>query len=136
MIILHSHFIQFQVNIKSSVNFCLFGTFADFIHSSPTSYFKKEIQNFTMNKYFYFLKKMLIIQFPYMEIVWLAFFLMAKQKLWICPKLFLFFFQPQIDFCTQANISKNIFFACKIFIFCVHNVVLDSLILGFFSFSL
>ena len=44
-----------------------------------------------------------------------GFFLMATHKIFqvilkIWPKIFLFFFQPQIEFRTQTNIFRKIFF--------------------------
>ena len=122
MIILLSHFIKFQANIKSSVNFCLFGTFADLNHSSPTSYFKKEIQNLTMNKYFCFLEKHAFHTIPVYGNCITGIFFDGDTK--IFPSNFEFapnfFFQPQIDFCTQANIFQKHFFACKnLFFVCI-----------------
>ena len=52
----------------------------------------------------------------------------------ICPKIFLFFFQQQLEFCTQTNIFRKNFFCMQNLIFCVHNVVLDTIILAFFLF--
>ena len=67
-------------------------------------------------------------------------FLMATQKIFqvilkIWPKKFLFFFQPQIEFRAQTNIFRN-FFCMQNLIFCVHNVVLDTIKLAFIFFSL
>ena len=64
-------------------------------------------------------------------------FLMAMTKFFqnifeIVSKIF--FSQPQIDFRTQKNFFEKKFI--KNLIFCVYNVVLDILILDFFSFSL
>ena len=39
----------------------------------------------------------------------------------ICPKFFLFFFQPQIEFSTQTNIFRKKKFCMQNLIFCVHN---------------
>ena len=70
---------------------------------------------------------MLVIELPYIENVWLAFFWWRRQKFQsifeIAPKIFfVFFFQPQNDFRTQTNI------------FYVYNVVLDIPLLDFFPF--
>ena len=84
----------------------------------------------------FFFEKMLSIQFPYMEIVWLAFFESDTKNL---PQFFEnlpqnFFFQPQFEFCTQTNIFRKKKFLHAKFNFFVHNVVLDTIILAFFPF--
>ena len=68
-------------------------------------------------------------------------FLMATQKkfqviLKIWPKNLFVFFQPQIDFRTQTNIFRKKKFCMQNLIFCVHNVVLDTIKLAFIFFSL
>ena len=71
---------------------------------------------------------MLIIQFPYMEIVWLAFFWWRHKNFSSnfenLAQNFFVFFRPQIEFCTQTNIFRKNFFCTQNLIFCVHNVVL------------
>ena len=62
-------------------------------------------------------------------------FLMKTQKLFkanfeIAPNIY--FFQPQIEFCTRKTLSKKKFFHAKIICFCEHNVVLDTLMWDFF----
>ena len=81
---------------------------------------------------------MLIKQFLYMEIVWLAFFLMATAK--IIPSNFeiilnflQFFSTANWTLYLDKHISKKLYAK---FIFFVHNVILVSLILDFFFFSL
>ena len=49
------------------------------------------------------------------------------------PKKILVFFLPKIECSIETHIFQKVF-ACKIF--CVYNVVLVTLILDFFSFSL
>ena len=58
------------------------------------------------------------------------FFLVILKK---CPEIF---FKPQIELNMQTNMFRKKCFVCKIYFFCVHNVVLDTLMLGFSSFSL
>ena len=87
--------------------------FLRLFENSWTDWWQKKTEtNWKKNKLKYFLKKMLSIQFPFIEIVWLA-FLMPTQNFFqvilkICTKIvFCFFFQPQIEFCTQTNIFRN-----------------------------
>ena len=54
----------------------------------------------------------------------------------LAQKFFCFFFQPQIDFRTQTNIFRKKNFCMQNLIFCVHNVVLDTIKLAFIFFSL
>ena len=79
---------------------------------------------------FVFWKKTLVIQFPYMEIVWLAFFWWWRQK------FFVFFSNRKLIFVFKQTIFEEKKFCMQNLIFCVYNVVLDILILDFFSFSL
>ena len=69
-----------------------------------------------------FLKKMLSIQFPFMEFLRLAFFY-VDTKVFSSESLpqnyfFLFFFQPQIEFCTQTNIFRKFFFMQNVIFLC------------------
>ena len=54
----------------------------------------------------------------------------------LAQNFFCFFFQPQIDFRTQTNIFRKKNFCMQNLIFCVHNVVLDTIKLTFIFFSL
>ena len=78
--------------------------------------------------------------FPYSFHIWKLYdwhFLMATQKNFsskfenLPQKFCSFFFQPQIEFCTQTNIFRKNFLHAN-FIFCLHNVVLDIQKLVFF----
>ena len=50
-------------------------------------------------------------------------------------KFFSFFFQEQIEFCTQTKVFRKFFFCMQNLVFCVHNVVLDTIVLAFFLFT-
>ena len=89
---------------------------------------------------FVFWKKTLVIQFPYMEIVWLAFFWWRRQKFFkvflkLPPKIFCVFSIANWFLYSNKHLKKKKF-CMQNLIFCVYNVVLDILILDFFSFSL
>ena len=91
-------------------------------------------------------KKMIIIPFPFMEIVWLPIFEGKKVILglavfgansilfWICPKIFWFFFSTANRFLYASKHFPKFFFMQNFVFFC-HNVVLDTIILELFSFS-
>ena len=66
-----------------------------------------------------FLNKILSIQFPYMEIIWLAFFDGDKKNfqiiLKICPKKFFCFFSTATQILyANKHFPKKFFFARKI----------------------
>ena len=92
------------------------------------------------NRGFRFLKKMLIIQFPYMKIYDWHFFdgdtkiFQVILKIW--PRNFFVFFSTanRISYANK-HFSKK-FFCMQNLIFCVHNVVLDAIILAFTFFWL
>ena len=91
-------------------------------------------------RFFVFLKKMLIIQFPYMDNLWLAFLWWRHKKLskyfWNCPEnFFRFFFNRKSSFVLKQTFPKNFFFCVQSLIFCVRNVVLDTLMLDVFLFA-
>ena len=68
-------------------------------------------------------------------------FLMATTKIFqdkieIAPKFFDFFLNRKLNFLLKQTLSKKKFFVCKFCFFFLHNVVLDTQNLNFFSFSL
>ena len=85
---------------------------------------------------FFFLEKMFIVQFPYMKIVWLAFFRWRQQKFFkiklkLPQNFFVFFSTANRIFYSNKHFSKNKF--CMQFFF-LHYVVLDTQNLDFFPF--
>ena len=83
---------------------------------------------------FFFGEKMVIMQVPYMKIVWLAFFDGDNKNFskyhWNCPN---FFLNRKMNFVLKQTFSKK--FCMQNLIFCLHNIVLDTQQLNFFRFS-
>ena len=75
-------------------------------------------------------QKMLILQFPYMKIVCLAFFWRQQVLLKLAPKFFWVFSTLNLIFISSERFSKK--FCMLSLIFCVYILVLDTLILELF----
>ena len=81
---------------------------------------------------FLFWKKRVIIQFPYMKCVLLAIFWWRQVKLNLTTIFFVFFSTAYRILHSNKHFSKKI--CVQNFIFCLHNVVLDTQELDFFPF--